>query len=139
MEMLEMRRRLERIDRRTPVGQRDYALPRVALQTAQRVQALADMRIGDLSWSGKQLLIHFPRTKGGESDVKKVETETSKSLATYLTLHCGERWLDHSEEPAWISYSHNASRGQKLSAQALEQIALKYLGTHPAPYHQQSP
>jgi integrase len=129
LDVLEMRKRLVRINRATLAGQRDYALLSVALQTGSRVQTLADMRIGDLTWAGERLVIHFPRTKGGETDDKELEVETSKALAAYLSAQYGERWQDHPQAPVWISYARNDSYSKKLSEQALEQICLKHVGT----------
>lgn len=129
IEMMEMRKRLASIDRTTETGRRDYALLSVALQTAQRGQALADMQIGHLLWSGTKLTIHFPRTKGGQMDEKEVERETSAVLADYLRYQYGERWQEQKEAPVWVSYSHNHSRGRKLSIQAIEQICAKHLQT----------
>ncbi|MBO0793496.1 MAG: tyrosine-type recombinase/integrase [Ktedonobacteraceae bacterium] len=122
LDLVEMRKRLARIDRTSDAGQRDYALLSVALQTGSRVQALADMRVRDLTWSGDCLMIHFPRTKGGETGEKELEVETSRVLATYLQQRYGERWQDQRDAAVWISYARNDSRGQKLSVQALEQI-----------------
>jgi integrase len=129
LDVLEMRKRLVRINRATLAGQRDYALLSVALQTGSRVQALADMRIGDLTWAGERLVIHFPRTKGGETDDKELEVETSKAVAAYLRAQYGECWQDYPQAPVWVSTARNASRGKQLSAQALEQICLKHVGT----------
>ncbi|MBO0780106.1 MAG: site-specific integrase [Ktedonobacteraceae bacterium] len=129
LDMVEMRKRLARIDRASDAGRRDYALLSVALQTGSRVQALADMRVRDLTWSGDRLTIHFPRTKGGETDEKELEVETSRVLATYLQQRYGERWQDQRDAAIWISYARNDSYGQKLSVQALEQICKKHIGT----------
>ena len=124
-----MRKRLSRIPRTTPAGQRDYALLSVALHTAQRVRALAAMRVGDLAWSGERLILHFPRTKGGHTDERELETGTSKALSDYLCSLYGERWHEQRHAPVWVSFARNGSRGKQLSVQALEQICLKYIGT----------
>lgn len=129
LEMIEMRKRLGRIDRTTEAGRRDYALLAVALHTAQRVQALAEMRIGDLRWSGDRLTLHFPRTKGGETDDRELEVQTSKVLADYLAQQYGARWQEQPDAPVWISYARNGSRGKQLSVQALEQISQKHIAT----------
>lgn len=129
LEMVEMRKRLKRINRTTPEGRRDYALLSVALQTAQRGQALADMRVRDLSWSGNRLTVHFPHTKGGETDDKELEVETSAILVDYLQQQYGTMWPEQRDAPVWVSYSRNQTRGQQLSIQAIEQICAKHLGT----------
>jgi integrase len=129
IEMVEMRKRLARIDRTTEAGRRDYALLCVALQTAQRGQALADMYVGDLTWSGDRLSVHFPRTKGGEMDNKDLEVGTSAVLADYLRHQYGENWHECKDAPVWVSYSRNHCRGTKLSIQAIEQICAKHLCT----------
>jgi integrase/recombinase XerD len=128
LEMVEMHKRLKQIDRSSLAGRRDYALLSVGLATAQRVQALSDMRISHLSWSGRRLTIHFPRTKGGETDDRQLEVETSQVLSNYLTNLYGEDWQELKTAPVWVSYSRNGSRGQPLSVQALEQICKKYTG-----------
>ena len=129
IEMIDMRKRLTRIDRRTDAGRRDYALLGVALQTGQRGQALVDMYVRDLTWFGDQLRIHFPRTKGGETDDKELEVETSAVLADYLEQHYGASWYEQKDVPIWVSFARNGSRGEKLSIQAIEQICHKYLKT----------
>jgi integrase len=129
LSMIEMRKRLKQIDRESEAGRRDYALLSVALQTGSRVQAIANMRIGHITSSGRRLTIHFPRTKGGETDNRQLEVETSQVLADYLSHHYGERWQEKPSSPVWVSYSRNGSRGQPLSVQALEQICQKYTGT----------
>jgi integrase len=129
LHMIEMRKRLARIERKSLAGNRDYALLSVALQTGCRVQALADMRISDLAWSDSHLTIHFPRTKGGETDDWELETETTMVLADYLCAQYGERWHEQKQAPVWVSYARNGSRGMKLTVQALEQISKKHIGT----------
>lgn len=129
IEMVEMRKRLTRIDRTTDAGRRDYALLCVALQTGQRGQALADMYVRDLTWSDDRLRVHFPRTKGGETDEKELEVESSAVLADYLEQYYGANWYEQKGRPIWVSFARNSSRGAQLSIQAIEQICHKYLKT----------
>jgi site-specific recombinase XerD len=129
IEMIEMRKLLAGIDRAESAGKRDYALIGVALQTAQRGGALADMHIHDLSWVGTRLKIHFPRTKGAKTDEKVLEVETSGALGQYLQQTYGCDWLMQKDAPVWVSFSNNDTRGKKLSIQAVEQICAKHLGT----------
>ena len=129
LEATEVMEYLTKIDRTTRVGKRDYALIGVALQTAQRGQALADMHIRDLTWMGPRLKIYFPATKGARSDTKLLEVETSGTLATYLRSYYGEEWLEKQDAPVWVSFSNNDSQGHKLSIQAIEEIYAKRLGT----------
>ncbi|HJT59177.1 MAG TPA: site-specific integrase [Ktedonobacteraceae bacterium] len=129
IEMLEMRKLLAKIDRITNAGKRDYALIGVALQTAQRGGALATMRVGDLTWVGNRLKVHFPRTKGAKTDDKLLEVETTGALVEYLQHLYGPDWSEQKQRPVWVSYSNNNSRGEQLSIQAVEQICARHLGT----------
>lgn len=129
IEMIDMRKRLTCIDRTTDAGRRDYALLCVALQTGQRGQALADMQVRDLTWSGDRLRVHFPRTKGGETDDKELEVESSAVLTDYLEQYYGATWDEQQDAPIWVSFARNDSRGAQLSIQAIEQICHKYLKT----------
>lgn len=127
--MLDMRKLLARIDRCTDAGKRDYALLCVALQTAQRGGALANMHIRDLSWVDNRLKVHFPRTKGAKTGETLLEVETTGTLAEYLQQLYGPDWLEQKPCPVWVSFSHNGSRGAQLSIQAVEQICARHLGT----------
>lgn len=129
LSMQEVAQRLAQIDRQTEAGCRDYALLSVALETGARVQALAAMQVGHLTWSAERCSIFFPRTKGGGQDERELEPATSSVLAAYLQQVYGTTWHTQSEAPVWISYAHNSTRGQQLSVQALEQICAKRFGT----------
>jgi integrase/recombinase XerC/integrase/recombinase XerD len=129
IEMLDMRKLLAKIDRTDDAGKRDYALIGVALQTAQRGGALANMRVRDLTWVGTRLKVHFPRTKGAKTDDKLLEVETTGALVEYLQRLYGPDWYEQKQRPVWVSYSNNESRGEQLSIQAVEQIDAKHIGT----------
>lgn len=129
IEILDMRKLLAKIDRADDAGKRDYALIGVALQTAQRGGALADMHISDLTWVGNRLKVHFPRTKGAKTDDKLLEVETTGALDEYLQRLYGPGWPQQKQRPVWVSFSHNDSHGEQLSIQAVEQICAKHLGT----------
>jgi site-specific recombinase XerD len=129
IEMIEMRKLLARIDRTDDAGKRDYALLSVALQTAQRGGALADMHVRDLTWVGNQLRVHFPRTKGAKISDKLLEVETTGALDEYLQHLYGPDWHQQKQRPVWVSFSHNDSHGAQLSIQAVEQIYVKHIGT----------
>ncbi|GHO51452.1 tyrosine-type recombinase/integrase [Ktedonospora formicarum] len=126
---LDLRQLLARIDRHTIAGARDYALLSVALHTGQRVQALAEMRVGHLALVGDRLTVTFPRTKGGKRNARRLEVETSTILLTYLQRVYGLEWATQGEAPVWISLSRNHTHGQALSVQAIEQISARRLGT----------
>ncbi len=129
IEMLDMRKLLAKIDRTDDAGKRDYALIGVALQTAQRGGALANMHVGDLTWVGTRLKVHFPRTKGAKTDDKLLEVETTGALDEYLRHLYGPDWYQQKERPVWVSFSNNDSHGEQLSIQAVEQIDAKHIGT----------
>jgi integrase len=129
IEMIEMRKLLARIERTETAGKRDYALLSVALQTAQRGGALANMHVRDLTWVGNRLRVHFPRTKGAKIRDTLLEVETTGALDEYLRHLYGPDWLQQRQLPVWISFSHNDSRGAQLSIQAVEQVCAKHLGT----------
>jgi integrase len=123
IEALEMRQLLARIDRTDDAGKRDYALLCVALQTAQRGGALANMHVRDLTWVGKRLRVHFPRTKGAKTYEKVLEVETSGALVEYLQHLYGPVWHQHKQRPVWVSFSNNGSRGSQLSSRSVPNIS----------------
>jgi len=129
IEMIEMRKLLARIDCTDGAGKRDYALLSVALQTAQRGGALASMHVGDLTWVGNRLKVHFPRTKGAKTGETLLEVETTGALVAYLQRLYGLDWYEQKQRPVWVSFSNNDSHGAQLSIQAVEQIYAKHLGT----------
>ncbi|WP_201388543.1 tyrosine-type recombinase/integrase [Ktedonobacter sp. SOSP1-52] len=129
IEPLEMRKLLATIDRTSLSSMRDYAILSLALQTGQRVAALAEMRVGHLTRAGALLRVTFPCTKGGKRNARQLGEETSAAISIYLERIYGPGWPARGEAPVWISLSRNQSRGQALSIQALEQICARRLGT----------
>jgi len=69
LDQREVRAQLDRIDRSTLAGKRDYALIGVLLNTGRRRAEVNGMRWGALHISGQEVTIDFPRTKGGNNAI----------------------------------------------------------------------
>jgi site-specific recombinase XerD len=120
---------LNRIDRTTLDGKRDYALLVVALTTGRRLSEVTHLSTDHLEVRevGKlyDVTIHWPRAKGGKKMHDKLNRAVSYALMDYLaalpSIIAGG--------PLWISLSTNHTRFKPLSTQSVEDIAEKRLGT----------
>jgi len=78
----EVRRVLEAVDRRTPVGKRDYALLLLLVTYGLRAREVAALQLDDIDWQREQ--IHVIARKGGHSTVYPLSTTVGEALVEYL-------------------------------------------------------
>jgi site-specific recombinase XerD len=123
---------LERINRGTRQGMRDYALLAVALATGRRASELVSLRCGNIKITGKRekkVTLTFPHCKGGKSMRDALDEETSAVLLEYLHAEYGSQLLSlESDKPIWVSYSKQ-NYGQAISAKTLSNICMDVFDT----------
>ncbi len=129
----EIEQGLERIDRSTHEGLRDYALLAVALYTGRRASELAGLRGQDVKLQGRapntRILLTF-RAKGDKKMHDLLDPDTSAVLLDYLHARFGKHLQAiPPDAPIWISYSRNATRGQAISIRTLSNIVAAHLPT----------
>ncbi len=122
---------LDRIDRNSCAGLRDYALLAVALYTGRRASELAGLRGGDVKIQGRtqvriQLTFHC---KGKKVMRDLLDADTSAVLLDYLHAHYGKQLLTLQDDaPIWVSYSRQ-NKGQAISTKTLSNICAAHLDT----------
>jgi integrase len=122
---------LDRIDRHSHQGMRDYTLLAVALYTGRRAHELVGLRARDVKLSGRKdvrITLTF-HCKGKKIMKDTLDVETSAVLLEYLHLEYGKNLLTlPPDAPIWVSYSR-ANKGQPISAKTLSNICAAYLDT----------
>ncbi len=124
--------RMREIDRTASAGSRDFALIHVYLQTAQRLNAVANLSWGDVHQAEDgRLRLTFRRVKGGDELTCTLDKSVSAALLDYLhKLHGAYIGQLEVEQPLWVSLQErNWTVGHKLSTRAISDIVKKRLGT----------
>ena len=78
----EVERVLGSIDRRTPVGKRDYAVLMLLVTYGLRAREIAALTLDDIDWKRERL--HVPERKADHSTVYPLSTAVGQALAEYL-------------------------------------------------------
>ena len=129
----EVEQGLDRIDRSTPEGMRDYALLAVALRTGRRASELAGLRGQDvrIQGRGKDVRIRLTFHCKGDKDMKDLlDPDTSAVLLDYLHARFGKHLQAiPADAPIWISYSRNKTNGQPISIRTLSNIVAAHMPT----------
>lgn len=122
--------RLQRIDRSTAIGKRDYALLAVLLQTGRRVSEVASLRWQHVALQGKNITLTFDHCKGGKVMIDTLSVAVSTALIEWLHAAYGVQLGQLAKEtPLWISFTRNRRyRGQALSIQSIADVCERYLG-----------
>lgn len=120
---------LQRIDRTTTEGLRDYALLSVALATGRRASELAGLRYGHLHHVGTRCHVEWPRCKGNTPMEDLLPEKTTRALYTYLSAIYGAQLGQlASDAPVWVSCSKQ-NRGQAIGARTISNVCEAHLGT----------
>jgi integrase/recombinase XerD len=120
---------LQRIDRSTPEGLRDYALLSVALATGRRVSELAGLRYKHLHKQGDTCVVEWERCKGNKQMIDCLPAKTTKALYEYLHAVYGTKMASLSgDTPIWISFSRR-NYGQAIGIGTIANICEAHLGT----------
>ena len=78
----EVRRMLESVDRRTPVGRRDYAILLLLVTYGLRAREVAALKLDDVDWKNDRLKI--PERKADHSTVYPLSPVVGEALIDYL-------------------------------------------------------
>lgn len=78
----DVRRTLETVDRRTPVGKRDYAILLLLITYGLRAREVAALTLDDIDW--KRERIHVRERKAGHSTVYPLSATVGESVLDYL-------------------------------------------------------
>jgi site-specific recombinase XerD len=129
LEQQDVQQRLQKIDKRTLSGLRDYALLSLAITTGRRSFELAALRLGDLAISGDKVVVTWQRCKGAKvmSDILTPRVVTA--LITYLGAVYGIIAELPADTPIWLSFARNETKGFAIGKQAISDICKKWLGT----------
>jgi integrase len=123
---------LERINRDTRQGMRDYALLAVALATGRRASELVSLRWEHVKITGKKeqkITLTFAHCKGNKVMRDQLDGETSAVLLEYLHAEYGKHLMSlPSEAPVWVSYSKR-NYGRAIGVDTLSNICIEVFDT----------
>lgn len=118
---------LERIDRETDIGARDYALLAVLLVTGRRVSEIAAMKRDQLQRAGDIITITFERTKGGKVMRDKLDPDTSAALISWIYRYYHAKfWRMPGDTPVWPNLTNKI--GSALGYKGIAGICQSRLG-----------
>lgn len=78
----EVRQMLEAVDRRTPLGRRDYAILLLLVTYGLRAREVASIKLDDIDWKNERL--HIRERKGGHAAVYPLSTVVADAIIDYL-------------------------------------------------------
>lgn len=137
MPFAEVSARLSAIGRNTKSDKRDYALLSLAFTTGRRLSELAALNLGDITrhlsapeGGSSSMTIMWRHTKGGKQMRDEIVPDVARAILDYVAsvYDVPNCWLDP-ELPLWIRLSRNSFGTERLSIEALEQIAARRLGS----------
>lgn len=121
-----IRTALQKIDRHTLQGKRDYALLVLGLSTGRRMSELGSLRGGDVAMSDNSVIVTFRRTKGGKTLRDELAHPIRTALLTWLQSYYGVSWSD--DAPVWVRLTRT-HYGSALGWQSIGDICYRWLGT----------
>ncbi len=116
---------LKKIHRFTIEGKRDYALLCILLTTGLHASEIAGLRCGDVTRTASGVTITYIQ-KYGEVAHQPLLKWTAQALLDYFTAVYNNEY--DVNDPIWLSYAKNGSRGKPISTQAISDICQKRLG-----------
>jgi integrase len=124
------------IDRRQPIGLRDYALLAIGFYTGRRLAELAALRWGDVTEEQNgsvKVTLTFSHAKGSKVMQDTLPYEVGQVLLEYKQARITDQVVLRPEDPVWVSYSSNrTSTARALHPHSIGKICLRYLGTSKA-------
>lgn len=126
----DVKARLQSIDKQTSQGPRDYVLLSLLLNTGRRVSELANLRYGDIRFTGNKAVVTFARCKGNKTMRDELPTKLTQTLKRYLQhVHETDDLTTLAKDaPVWVSFSLQ-NKGKAISTQAIADVCESYLGT----------
>ncbi len=127
---------LNKIDRTTDLGKRDYALLVVLLNTGRRLQEVASLQWRHVRFKGKgkgqRITLTFEHCKRDKTMIDTLNVANSKALLSWLHAYYGSELASlDKHSPLWVTLSRNTDQaGQPLGIQGIQQVCGKYLEAH---------
>lgn len=119
---------MNRIDRSTMLGKRDYALLSVAFTTGRRRAELAALQRRDIDANGEHITLTWRRAKGAKVMRDALQPVVSRALNDYLqALGDVQAVPVTADAPLWIALD-NAHWGHPLTVSAISKLYLRNLG-----------
>lgn len=132
LEPEEAEKALQKIDRATDLGKRDYALLVVLLNTGRRLKEVASLEWRHVRFKGQRLALTFEHCKRDKTMIDTLNVANSKAVLTWLHAYYGQDLASLTKDaPLWVTLSRNTKQaGQPLGIQGIQQVCGKYLEVH---------
>jgi len=123
---------LNRIDRSTDLGKRDYALLALLLNTGRRLKEVASLEWRHVRFKGQRITLTFEHCKRDKTMIDTLNVGNSKALLTWLYVYYGSDLASlDKHRPLWVTLSRNTEQaGKPLGIQGIQQVCGKYLEAH---------
>ncbi len=123
---------LNKIDRSTELGKRDYALLVVLLNTGRRLKEVASLQWQHVRFKGQRITLTFEHCKRDKTMIDTLNVANSKAVLTWLHAYYGSELASLDKHaPLWVTLSRNTEQaGQPLGIQGIQQVCGKYLQSH---------
>lgn len=128
----EVTQRLQRIDRSTLEGKRDYILLHILFFTGRRLQEVASLEWQHIHQSSTGVTLTFEHCKGDKTMRDELPGVYSTALFDWLHSYYGDDLEQLAPStPLWVSLTVNTQlKGKQLGVRAIERICEKHLQTH---------
>jgi integrase len=132
LEPEEAEKALQKIDRSTDLGKRDYALLAILLNTGRRLKEVASLEWRHVSFKGQRITLTFEHCKRDKTMIDTLNVGNTKALLTWLYAYYGsDLAILGKHAPLWVTLSRNTEQaGQSLGIQGIQQVCGKYLEAH---------
>jgi integrase len=123
---------LQKIDRSTDLGKRDYALLAILLNTGRRLKEVVSLEWRHVRFKGQRITLTFEHCKRGKTMIDTLNVGNSRALLTWLHAYYGPELASLDKHaPLWVTLSRNTEQaGQPLGIQGIQQVCGKYLEAH---------
>jgi len=123
---------LQKIDRSTDLGKRDYALLAILLNTGRRLKEVASLEWRHVRFKDHRITLTFEHCKRDKTMIDMLNVGNSKALLTWLNAYYGSDLANLDEHALlWVTLSRNSEQaGQLLGIQGIQQVCGKYLEVH---------
>ena len=127
----EVRRVLLAVDRRTPVGKRDYAMLLLLVTYGLRAREIAALTFDDLDWEHDRLRV--PKRKAGHSTVFPLSAVVGAALVDYIhdgRAHSQTRFLFLGIRPPFRPVRHHLVSARAAAALRRARVTVRRAGSH---------
>ena len=123
---------LNKIDRSTLLGKRDYALLVVLLNTGRRLKEVASLQWRHVRFKGQRITLTFEHCKRDKTMIDTLNVANSRAVLTWMHAYYGPELASLKKDaPLWVTLSRNTKQArQPLGIQGIQQVCEKYLEVH---------